>query len=820
MNAAKEWFKLKGWKAHAFQKETWAEIAAGRSGLLNAPTGMGKTFAIWFGVLQDFITQNETEYKEGLHCLWITPLRALSKEIEMATNQVSQDLNIPYRIGLRTGDTTAAERAKQKKKSPEALITTPESLHMMLAQKGYADNFKNLQFVIVDEWHELLGSKRGVQIELALSRLKTINPELKIWGISATIGNLDRAKEILLGERNESAAMVRADVKKKIDIETVFPDTLEKFPWAGHLGIKLAEKVLPIIEASTSTLLFTNTRSQAEIWFQYLLQIAPDLAGVIGLHHSSLDEETRKWVEEALHEGRLKVVVCTSSLDLGVDFRPVDTVIQVGSAKGVARFMQRAGRSGHHPGATSRIHFLPTNSLEIVEGAALRYAIAHKKIESRIPFIRSFDVLVQYLVTLAVSDGFEPEQVYNEIKTTHCFNSVSREEFNWCLNFITIGGQSLSAYDEFHKVVVEDGIYKVTSKAVALRHRLSMGTIVSYVMMRIKYIGGKSIGSVEEWFISRLKKGDVFVFAGRNLELVSVNGLEALVRNAKKRGVVPSWMGGRLPMSAQLSETIRHELDEYTHDRIGNPEMKMLVPLFVEQSKRSHLPSANELLIEKFKTREGWHVFVYPFEGKFVHEGMANILANRMAQKKPFTFSISMNDYGFELLSDQDIPIEELLQENLFSPEHLSQDVLKSMNVTEMALRRFRDIAGIAGLTFSGYPGRQVKTKHLQASAMLFFRVFEDHERENLLLRQAYDEVFDFELEITRLREAFERISNQFIILKYPEKATPFAFPIMTERFREKFSTEDVEAKIMKMKAQIEAPPKAPPAGRTLMGRR
>lgn len=808
MNAAKEWFKLKGWKSYLFQRQTWAAIAEGKSGLLNAPTGMGKTFAIWFGVIQDFIKQNEIEYKEGIHCLWITPLRALSKEIEMATNQVSADLKIPYKIGLRTGDTTAAERAKQKKKSPQALITTPESVHMMLAQKGYADTFKNLQFVIVDEWHELLGSKRGVQIELALSRLKAINPDLKIWGISATIGNLDQAEKILLGESYEGAALIKADIKKKIDIETVFPDTLEKFPWAGHLGIKLAEKVLPIIEQSTSTLLFTNTRSQAEIWFQYLLTIAPDLAGVIGLHHSSLDEDTRKWVEEALHDGRLKVVVCTSSLDLGVDFRPVDTVIQVGSAKGVARFMQRAGRSGHHPGATSKIHFLPTNSLEIIEGAALRYAIAHQKIESRIPYIRSFDVLVQYLVTLAVSDGFEPKQIFDEIKKTHCFNSISEDEFSWCLRFITIGGASLTAYDEFHKVVVEDGIYKVTSKAVALRHRLSMGTIVSYTMMYVKFMGGKRLGAIEEWFISRLKKGDIFAFAGRNLEIVSVHGMEVLVRNGKKKGIVPSWMGGRLPMSSQLSETIRHELDEYTHGKINNREIKMLVPLFVEQSKRSYLPSANELLIEKIKTREGYHVFVYPFEGKFVHEGMAAILANRIAAVKPITFSIALNDYGFEMLSDQEIPIEDMLKDNLFSPDHLTEDILRSMNVTEMARRRFRDVAGIAGLTFSGFPGKPVKTRHLQASSQLFFKVFEDYEKDNLLLRQAYDEVYDFELEITRLRAAFTRISQQYIVLKNPEKPTPFAFPILTERFREKFSTEDLESKILKMKAQIEGPTK------------
>nr|MDQ3046534.1 DEAD/DEAH box helicase [Bacteroidota bacterium] len=457
MKAAKQWFELQQWKPHAFQKETWRQIAAGHSGLLNAPTGYGKTFAIWFGVIQHFLDLNKKSL--GLHCLWITPLRALSKEIDKATNQVSSDLNLSYTIGLRTGDTSAKQRAQQKKKLPNGLITTPESVHIMLASKGYADTFKSLEFVIIDEWHELLGTKRGVQVELALSRLKALNPNLKVWGISATIGNMEEAKDILLGKNSSDSVMVKANVKKKILIETVLPDVLEKFPWAGHLGLKLVDKVLPIIYANRSTLIFTNTRFQAETWYRQLLVSDPDLAGQIALHHGSLGEETRKWVEEALHEGKLKAVVCTSSLDLGVDFRPVDTVIQIGSPKGVARFIQRAGRSGHQPGASSRIYFVPTHSLEIIEGSAMRYAVENKKMESRVPNIRSFDVLIQYLVTLAVSDGFLPDVIYKEIIQTHCFESVSEEEFNWCLQFITQGGKSLRAYDEFHKVVIEDGVY-------------------------------------------------------------------------------------------------------------------------------------------------------------------------------------------------------------------------------------------------------------------------------------------------------------------------------------------------------------------------
>ena len=804
---AHNWFKQQGWKPHAFQKEMWKKISEGHSGLLNAPTGYGKTFALWFGVLHHYLEQNKKEkVQRGLHCLWITPLKALSKEIESATSRVCYDLKIDYAVGLRTGDTSAADRARYKKQMPEGLITTPESMHLMIAQKGYADTFKNLQFVVIDEWHELLGSKRGVQVELALSRLRAINPQLKVWGISATIGNLDEAMHILMGAKHDKGIMVKANIKKKTIIETVFPDTLEKFPWAGHLGISLAHKLLPIIHKSKTTLVFTNMRSQTETWYRQLLEVDPDLSGQLAIHHGSLSEDTRKWVEEALHAGKLKAVVCTSTLDLGVDFRPVDTVIQIGSPKGVARFMQRAGRSGHHPGATSMIHFLPTHSLEIIEGSAVREAIKNNRVESRVPHIRSFDVLIQYLVTLAVSDGFKPEEIYNEIIQTHCYASVTREEFDWCLRFITQGGKSLQAYDEYQKVDIVEGVFKVTKKRIAMLHRLSIGTIVSDVMMSVKYVGGKSLGQVEEWFISRLNPGDVFWFSGKKLELVRIKGMEAQVKKpeSNKKGIIPAWMGGRMSLSSQLTSTIRHQLNEYKKGIIRDKELKFLIPLFKEQEKRSVLPDENELLIEKVFTKEGYHVFVYPFEGRYVHEGMAAVMANRIALFKPITFSIAFNDYGFELLSDQDIPIEDAVDSNLFSSMHLEEDVMKSVNTTEMAKRKFRDIANIAGLIFSGYPGKQVKTKHLQASSQLFFQVFEEYESDNLLLRQAYDEVMEFQLEIVRLRNAFERIEKQKIIIQHPESLTPFSFPIFAESFREKFTSEEIEDRLRRIKSQWE----------------
>ncbi len=804
------WFHNQGWEPHTFQRKAWSAISRGHSGLLNAPTGFGKTFAIWFGVLAHYYDdkayqkQKKRHRQTKLHAIWITPLRALSKEIYKATTKVSDDLDLDYTVELRTGDTTVAQRQKQRKKPPQALITTPESVHLLLASKEAIAFFSALEFIVVDEWHELLGSKRGVLVELALSRLKAINPRLKIWGISATIGNLGEAQEILLGNEH-NGVMVKAALKKQIAIETVLPDSLEKFPWAGHLGIRLLDKVIALVRQYNSTLIFTNTRSQAEIWYQQIIMHYPEFAGILAIHHGSLSDEVRFWVEDALHEGRLKAVVCTSSLDLGVDFRPVDCVIQIGSPKGVARFLQRAGRSGHRPHETSYIYYVPTNSLEIIEGDSLKYAVKEQIIEQRIPYVRSFDVLIQYLMTLAVGDGFAADQIFEEVRGTHCFASVTRHEFDDCMAMLIHGGKTLHAYDDFHRLVLQDGIYRVESRKLAMRHRLSIGAIVSDAMMKVKFMSGKYLGSIEESFISKLNTGDVFWFSGRQLELVHVRNMEVVVRpTSKSKGVVPSWMGGRFSISPDLGVAIRHSFQAIQQTKRVSPEIEFLRPLFEEQARRSALPKTDELLVEYISTKYGYHLFVYPFDGKLVHEGMAQVLAYRLGKIKPATFSIASNEYGFELLSATDYPVDDNFIKDLLSPNHLHQDITSGINVQEMARRRFRDIAGIAGLVFQGFPGKGMKTKHLQANAGLFFSVFEDYDPTNLLLREAYDEVFDFQLEEGRMQLAFERIADHAIVLAFPKNLTPFSFPIFSESFREKYSNEDWQSRLELLKLQLE----------------
>ncbi|WET04192.1 ligase-associated DNA damage response DEXH box helicase [Flavobacterium sp. YJ01] len=806
---ASNWFESQGWKPFPFQTQTWTAFLQGKNGLLNAPTGSGKTYALWLPIILNYIKENpnyKTKHNSGLKAIWITPLRSLSVEIKQAAERVLTDLEIPMTVGIRSGDTSAAERAKQKGKMPDLLITTPESLQLLLASKGYANTFKNCSAIVIDEWHELLGTKRGVQVELGLSRLKTIAKNLRIWGISATIGNLQQAQEVLLGVDSEAynnSVLIKAVINKKIKVVSIIPEKMDTYPWRGHMGLHLIDEVAKIVKASKTTLIFTNVRSACEIWYQRLLEKYPEFAGEMAMHHGSIDRETRLWVENAIRNEELKVVVCTSSLDLGVDFAPVESIIQVGGPKGVARFMQRAGRSGHQPGKESVIYFLATHAIELIEASALKKAVEHSVIEDRVPYLNSWDVLIQYLNTLAVSDGFFPDEIFKEIQSTFSYQTITKENWNWILNFITNGSQSLQAYDEFKKVEIdENGCYKINSRMIAMHHRMQIGTIVGDAVMNVKFLSGGYIGTIEEWFISKLKPGDTFIFAGKKLELFKIRNMQVLVKKAspKKESKIASWMGGRLALSSQMSELLRQELYRANTDNLS-PELKALQPLFQRQRKESIVPSSNEFLIETFKTREGFHAIFYPFEGRFVHEALASLLAFRISLLQSITFSLAYNDYGFELLSDQEIDIEAVLDNNLFSTEYVHHDLQKSLNSTEMARRKFRDIAVIAGLVFTGFPGKMVKIKHLQSGSQLLFEVFRDFEPDNLLLHQAYRETFEHQLEEGRLILALERIASQNIIWKQCLKPTPFSFPIITDRLREKLSSETLAERIQKMTA-------------------
>ncbi|RYG25830.1 DNA ligase-associated DEXH box helicase, partial [bacterium] len=623
------------------------------------------------------------------------------------------------------------------------------------------------------------------------------------WGVSATLGNLEEARDTLLA--GEEGSIVHGERGEPAIIDSILPERIERFPWAGHLGKQMVGPVVQAIEESQTCLVFTNTRAHSELWYQEILALRPDWEDVVALHHGSMARETRDEVENGLKAGSLRAVVCTSSLDLGVDFPPVDRVIQIGSPKGVGRLLQRAGRSGHRPGVASRVSCVPTHAFELVEVAAAREAAEEGHIEPREGLRRPLDVLAQHLVTVACGSSFRGEEMRKEVERTHAYRGLTDAEWGWTIDFVTRGGESLRAYPEYRRVTLgEDGVYRVDNEEIARRHRMSVGTIVSDSTISVQYLKGGKLGSIEESFLARLKPGDRFLFAGRSLEFIRVKDMTAWVRRAPSVGGVPRWSGARMPLSGELAQSMRMTLAKAKDGILESPEMRALAPILELQARWSAIPDETELLIEHVRDREGHHVFFYPFEGRLVNEGLAALLAHRLARRLPITFTFSMNDYGFELLSPDPPPLDEALDEGLFDPEGVADDVETALNSGEMARRQFREIARVAGLVFPGFPGMGKNAKQLQASSGLFYDVFERYDPDNLLLRQARREVLERQLEESRLIGALHRLRAAKPLQTNPRRHTPLAFPLLVDRWRETVSSESLTDRIARMTAEAE----------------
>ena len=856
------WLATRGWRPFAFQRQVWRAMRAGRSGLLHATTGAGKTYAVWLGALQALAQENKrktaetltqqaltaikkeekTPSAEPLTVLWITPMRALAADTLQALAQPLQDLApahpalARWTLAARTGDTASAERSAQARRLPTALVTTPESLSLLLARSDARAQLAQLRLVVADEWHELLGSKRGVQLQLALARLAGWCPRLMVWGMSATLGNLDEARDTLLAPLALAApgVLVQGRAAKKLVIDTLLPtaaataaprpaarrSALGRFSWPGHLGLAMLAAVVAELEGSSTTLVFVNARAQAERWYQALLDARPDWAGQIALHHGALDRGVREWVEAGLKGGSLRAVIATSSLDLGVDFAPVERVLQIGSPKGVARLLQRAGRSGHAPGRPSRITLVPTHGLEIIEAAAARAAVRAGRIESRSTPEQPMDVLVQHLVTAALGGGFVPEALYAQVRRTRAYRDLTRADFDWCLAFVSGGGPALAAYPDYRRVQPgADGIWRMDDARLARRHRANIGTIVGDASMSVQLLHGARLGSMEESFVSRLSPGDCFVLAGQVLELIRTEQMTAWVRRAPRaRAVVPRWSGARLPLSPLLSGFVVREFAQAAAGRYASAELRAVRPLLQLQARWSQLPAPDTLLAETLHTREGWHLFLYPFAGRQAHLGLASLLAWRAAQQQAGTFSLAVNDYGLELLSatprDWAALVPQLLRPagghdratDLPAPhDALWQELQASLNATEMARRRFREIARVAGLIFHSHPGEQRSARQLQASAQLFFEVFRKYDPDNLLLRQARQEVLRQELDLPAIASALQHMQGQTLAVQALAQPGPLAFALMVERYRETLSNETLAERIARMVGSLEA---------------
>jgi ATP-dependent Lhr-like helicase len=799
-----EWFESRGWQPFPFQREAWNAYRAGESGLIHASTGTGKTYAAFFGAVLEGLEEAGTGPAPPVRVLWVTPLRALSSDTAVSLEQPLAPLGLDWDVGIRCGDTTSAVRARQKKRLPSVFVTTPESLSLLLTYPDAREKFASLRCVVVDEWHELLDSKRGALTELALARLRSFRPDLRVWGLSATLGNLETALAALVGV-GRSGRIIRGHIPKAIVIDSVQPPVIDRFPWAGHLGLSLLPQVIEAIAEGRSCLAFTNTRSQTEIWYQAILEARPDWAGQIALHHGSLDRKVRDWVEEQLRCGSLRCVVCTSSLDLGVDFSPVDRVIQIGSPKGVARLLQRAGRSGHQPGATSRVTCIPTNALELVEVAAARTAAAAGAVEAREPFAEPLDVLAQHAVSSALAGRFRRDELLNEVRTTYSFRNLTPEVWDWVLDFVTRGGESLRAYPEYRRVVLENGLYTVPDPKVARRHRMSIGTIVSDATVQVRFLRGGRLGTVEESFAARLKPGDRFNFAGRVLEFIRIHDMTVWVRRSSRpANTTPRWMGGRMPLSTELASAVRQKLDLARRGLYTDVEMSAIRPILEVQASWSRIPASHELLVEDLRTRDGHHLFIYPFEGRLAHEGLAALAAYRLSRLRPQTFTLSVTDYGFELLSPDPIELDTAGLRALFRTDCLAEDMLDSLNAAELPKRQFREIARIAGLVSTGLPHAGRSAKQLQASSSLFYAVFQEYDPRNLLLHQARREVLERQFEFHRLKRALERMSVSDIVRVEASRPTPLGFALMVQRMRESISSEKLADRVRRMAQKLE----------------
>jgi ATP-dependent Lhr-like helicase len=846
------WMQQMGQQPFDWQREAWTKYLAGHHGLILASTGMGKTRAAWLGPLAQWIKdpieesswtrRSKREVSPPLQALWITPLRALAADTCHALQECIDGLQLPWTLEQRTGDTSSSTKLKQRQAPPTAMVITPESLTLLLSYPESRETFRSLRAVVVDEWHELLGSKRGIQTELALAHLAKIAPNMQRWALSATIGNPEQALNTLVGTRpNRPLSLIAGGQKRAFDLQVLLPEQIERFPWAGHIGLSMLPRVIEQIEGANSTLVFTNTRNQTELWYRAILHARPQWAGRLAVHHGSLAHELREWVEQAVSEGKLIAVVCTSSLDLGVDFAPVDQVIQVGSPKGTARLVQRAGRSGHSPGRSSKLAFVPSHAFEIIELEAARLAIESKQIEERRALRAPLDCLVQHAVTMALGSPYTRQELFDEVSSAYSYREITQEQIDWVLDFVTTGG-CLHAYPDYRRVVCEFERYCVKEESIAKRHRMAIGTITADMMLQVQMMNGSKIGFVEESFASKLKPGDRFLLGGRVLQLEWIREGAVWVKKGKgEPNAVPRWLGGNLPLSSELSAGVRRLIDRMARKLSGAsgdtrraqganaqqpdspiaqqpdspvaqeadagiPEgLKVLEGLMRLQRRWSHLPKLDELLVERHCSREGDAIMIYPFEGRSVSEGLGALLAYRISKFHPLSISISVNDYGLMLFCPESIPIKLDTLPYWLRRDGIEEDILSSLNATEMTRRGFRDIARISGLIHHGMPGRSKSMRHLQASATMVFDVLKEYDPENLLLHQARQEVLADQLQIDRLRGALDRMHSQRWEVRELDQWTPFSFPLMVERVRDRIGSESLADRIRKMQGQLEA---------------
>jgi len=763
------WFTGRGWTPRPHQLQMLKTVNAGRSALLTAPTGGGKTLAGFLPALVE-LAALPAERAPALHTLYISPLKALAVDIRRNLELPLEEMDLAVRVETRTGDTPQARRKRQRDRPPDILLTTPEQLALLLSYRDADSFFRRLRLVVVDELHALAGSKRGDLLALGLARLRRSSPGLRTVGLSATVADPPALARYLDGDGEAVLIDGGPGPRPEIRVQA----SRVRVPWSGHMTRHALPEIYDEIRRNRTTLVFVNTRAQAEVVFQALWRINDDNLA-IALHHGSLSPEQRRKVEAAMIRGDLRAVVCTSTLDLGIDWGAVDLVIQVGAPKGLSRLVQRIGRANHRLDEPSRALLVPSNRFEVLECEAAAAAVHDGELDGDPPRRGGLDVLAQHLLGVACAAAFDADDMYAEVRSAAPYAELGREDFDRVVDFVATGGYALRRYERYHRLKRDDdGRLTVASPVVARQFRMNVGTIVAEPMIQVRLGRGRRLGEVEEWFIDQLAPGDTFLFAGEVLRFQGLRETTAIVsRAAGEDPMVPSYYGGKFPLSTYLAQRVREVLAEPARQQRLPAQVREWLRL---QRWRSVLPQAGELLVETFPRGGKQYMVCYPFEGRLAHQTLGMLLTRRMerAGLKPLGFVAS--EYALAVWSLT--PVTDPAP--LMGADMLGDDLEEWLNESSLMKRTFRAVATIAGLIERRHPGQEKTGRQMTASSDLIYDVLRQYEPDHVLLRATWDDAATGLLDIRRLADMLTRVQGR--IRHVPlERVSPLAVPLMLE---------------------------------------
>ena len=777
------WLKKNNWAIYNHQIETLKLSENGYDVLLVAPTGGGKTLAGFLPSLNDLI--NNKPKKNNLHTLYISPLKALTIDVHRNLTSPIEDQGLDIRVETRTGDTSAYKKNRQKVLPPDMLMTTPESLALLLSNKESKDYFKNLKYLVIDEIHTLVNTKRGDLLSLNLSRISSISPDCKRIGLSATVKNKNAVLKFLTSKKKAKTLNVEETSVPKIDIL----ETNNRVPWSGHMASYAIRDIYQKIKKSSLTIVFVNTRAQAELVFNKLWQ-ENDNNLRIAIHHGSLEKEIRRKVESLMSLGKIDCVVATSSLDLGIDWGDVDLVVQIGSPKGISRFLQRIGRSNHRFDEPSNALLVPSNRFEYLECLSAINSIKNKLLDETKEKKGSLDVLAQHILGVACSEPFQVDELYNQVINAWPYRNLTKIKFFEVLEFVKNGGYSLKHYEQYSKIGVnKDKFYAIKNKSIRNRYRLNVGTIVESYMLKVK-LGNRTLGQVEEWFIEGLNEGDTFLFSGRVLEYQSISNNNVIVKSTSHtQPKIPSYAGGRLPLSTELSIEVRKLLSKKQFWKNFPSQINEWLKL---QSKFSNLPSLNGLLVETFprlmRGKKRFFLICYTFEGRNANQTLGFLMSKKMQRigYKPISFVAT--DYALAIWS-----INEVTDVNIILNDDLMlDDLYEWLEETPLLKKNFRDAAIISGLIERSIPGQKKTGKQVLFNSDLIFNVLKKHEPKHLLLEVAREDSYRGLIDLDRLSEFLKRIEKNIAHEKL-DRISPLAVPLILEINRQTIDKSEME---------------------------